>query len=173
MLASYSDAIRLIGISTIAGNQSIEKTTTNALQALNMAGLIGTTAKEPTAALDLDLGDCMAYGGLTVPILKGRSRPLIRQARICDEIHGESGLEGSHLPTLSSQAVAFTNKINSQTKHFTTIMYETFKKSDHGITLIATGPLTNIALLILNYPDVVEYISKIVLMGGAIGIAKL
>ena len=53
--------------------------------------------------------------------------------------------------------------------HFTTIIFEHLKASATPVTIIATGPLTNIALLLINYPHVTKYIEKIVFMGGAIG----
>jgi inosine-uridine nucleoside N-ribohydrolase len=48
------------------------------------------------------------------------------------------------------------------------LMYETLKSSDEKITIVATGPLTNIAQLIIDYPDCLGKIEKIVIMGGAV-----
>ena len=51
-------------------------------------------------------------------------------------------------------------------------MYKHFKQNGKPVTLIATGPLTNVALLLINHPDSYKYIEKIVLMGGAMGIGN-
>jgi inosine-uridine nucleoside N-ribohydrolase len=66
----------------------------------------------------------------------------------------------------------YINEINSSLIHFTTQMYLLFKNYGRKVTVVATGPLTNIALLLLNHPDVLEYIEKLVLMGGSIGIGN-
>ena len=73
MLASYSSNIELLGLSTVAGNQHIQKTTKNALNVLNLIGGASTD------------------NGLSVPIFQGCSKPLLRSGVICDEIHGQSG----------------------------------------------------------------------------------
>jgi len=44
--------------------------------------------------------------------------------------------------------------------HFTTRIYQYLKSSSSLVTICATGPLTNIALLLINYPDVTKYIKK-------------
>ena len=112
---------------------------------------------------------------LPFPLIQGSMKPLMRPGVICDEIHGESGLEthsSVKFPQIPAQATKEVNEINSQRYHFTTLVYEKLKASPNKITIIATGPLTNIALLLINHPDSANYISKIVLMGGAIGHGK-
>lgn len=169
ILAYFNARINLLGISTTAGNQGLEKTTRNALNVLNIIGAISNT-QTPKNGInehnsDLKLRDSMIYGGLKVPVIKGVAKPLLRPSVICAEIHGESGLEGAQFPLIPQNAFDFTNKISHQLKHFTTSIYELFKSSNSKVTVIITGPMTNIALLMLNYPDVVNYIEKIVFMG--------
>ena len=48
-------------------------------------------------------------------------------------------------------------------------MKETILKSENPMTIIAIGPLTNIAILLSTYPEVTDYIKEIVLMGGSTG----
>lgn len=48
------------------------------------------------------------------------------------------------------------------------LMHDTLKSSNEKITLVATGPLTNIAQLISEHPDCIENIEKLIVMGGAI-----
>lgn len=72
LLAAYSPKIKLIGVSTVAGNQLIEKTTNNALNVLNLIG-------------------CTNENGLDYPLIQGSRKPLLRSGVICDEIHGQSG----------------------------------------------------------------------------------
>ena len=137
--------------------------------------------QEPTVDLEkigqneaIRLEDCLSHGGLKFPILKGSSKPLFRPVRISGNIHGESGLD-THVPIqwpeIPKYALEYTNRLASQSiPHFTTRMYEYFRSfAPEKVTIIAVGPLTNIALLLINHPDVVNYIEKIVLMGGSIG----
>ena len=75
LLAAGSPAIDLLAITTVAGNQTIEKVTKNALRIAKLAHL------------------------QNVPIAAGASRPLLRQAvTVAANIHGESGLDGTTLP---------------------------------------------------------------------------
>jgi inosine-uridine nucleoside N-ribohydrolase len=178
ILAAYSEKIKLLGISTVAGNQTIEKTTENALKCMNLYGLI----REPTikqhsldqepSASSVRLEDSMTHGGMSCPLLKGCSRPIFRDPIVCEEIFGDSGLDTHspdiEFPPVPSTARAYVNKLNAQQcVHFTTQMYNYFKaQRPRKVTLMAIGPLTNIALLLLNHPDVTEYIDRLILMGG-------
>jgi uridine nucleosidase len=67
ILAGYSPSLNLLGISTVAGNQSIEKTTVNALNVLHVAALEH------------------------LPVYAGREQPILRKGVQCPEIHGVSG----------------------------------------------------------------------------------
>lgn len=134
MLCGNSSKIVLLGVTVVAGNQTIEKTTINAL---NLA----------------------QYFNLEVPVSKGCGKPLIKEPMICSEIHGESGLDGFTFPTLHKQvdkrsAVELTKELLIEHKN---------------VTLVATGPLTNVASLLIKYPECKPHIDEIVLMGGSIG----
>jgi purine nucleosidase len=74
LLAWGSPAIDLVGVTTVAGNQTIEKVTRNALSVARVAGITG------------------------VPFAQGAHRPLVRQVEVAESIHGESGLDGPVLP---------------------------------------------------------------------------
>jgi inosine-uridine nucleoside N-ribohydrolase len=166
LLATFSDKINLIGISVSAGNQTLEKTTRNVINVLNIAGLIN--------ADNLERHQNQEIGHLPFPVIKGNKKPLMRPAVNCGEIHGECGL-GTHgefiYPQVPLNVQTYINNQDDTSTHFTTQIFKYIKRlGDEKITLIATGPLTNYALLILNYPDCSKYIEKIVLMGGAIGI---
>lgn len=74
-------------------------------------------------------------------------------------------------PSPPRHAHDYVRKLSSQ-NHFTTQIYRHFKAFGKPITILATGPLTNIALLLFNYPDIKVYIEKIVFMGGSMGLGK-
>ena len=77
-------------------------------------------------------------------------------------------------PDIHESAIDHVAKLNpiGSSVHFTSRLYDYLKSSSTPVTLIATGPLTNIALLLINFPDVTNSINKLVLMGGACGIGN-
>lgn len=144
-----------------------------------MCGLVSQHKPSETinAGHILRLEDCGKFGGMKFPIIKGCSRPFLRPVRISSGIHGESGLDadGDYVfPPIPEHALEYTKRINEQTTpHFTTKMYDYFRSlAPRKVTILATGPLTNIALLLINHPDVVNYIERIVMMGGSVGPAN-
>ncbi|TCS91730.1 non-specific riboncleoside hydrolase [Keratinibaculum paraultunense] len=96
--------------------------------------------------------------GRDVPVAKGARKPLMVDLENASEIHGKSGLDGyefkepSRKPLEDKAIVAMKNVI---------------MESDSAITLMAIGPLTNIALLLSVYPEVKKNIQEIVFMGGS------
>lgn len=138
MLAGSRKDIEILGICTEAGNQTVEKTTNNALNVIQ-------------------------YLGLKVPVYKGCDRPLLRNALICPEIHGESGLDGVDFPTYPQKA---------EKKHAVNFLCEELLKHE-AVTVITTGAMTNLALAIRLEPKIVEHIEKIVLMGGSMGAGNI
>ena len=95
---------------------------------------------------------------LNVPVYSGMSRPMIREQLIADDIHGEPGLDGPKFEEL---------KIKAEDKHAVNFIIDTLMNSDEKITLVPTGPLTNIGMAIRFEPRIIEKINRIVLMGGS------
>jgi inosine-uridine nucleoside N-ribohydrolase len=130
LLALGSPAeLELLGVTTVSGNQTLEKTTANAIRVLDHLGRDD------------------------IPVAAGAARPLVREQRVAAEVHGETGLDGPDLPPPARQA---------EREHAIDWI-----ASRGPVTLVATGPLTNVAVLLARHPDV--EIERIVLMGGAIG----
>ena len=102
-----------------------------------------------------------AFFNSDVPVHRGSAKPLINKAIDASQVHGESGMYGYDFPSISNDQLASTNSISA--------MREILLHSDTPITLIALGPLTNIALLISTFPEVKDHIREIVLMGGSSG----
>jgi purine nucleosidase/pyrimidine-specific ribonucleoside hydrolase len=129
LLALGSDELELRGVTTVAGNQTLEKTTANAIRVLEVAGRA------------------------EIPVAAGAGRPLVREPRVAADVHGETGLDGPDLPPPQADPSA---------QHAVDFLAERIS----GATLVATGPLTNVALLLARYPETRP--ERIVLMGGAI-----
>ena len=83
---------------------------------------------------------------------------MIREQLIADDIHGETGLDGPKFEEL---------KIKAEDKHAVNFIIDTLMNSDEKITLVPTGPLTNIGMAIRFEPRIIEKINRIVLMGGS------
>jgi inosine-uridine nucleoside N-ribohydrolase len=82
LLALASPEVELVGVTTTYGNQTLEKTTANALRVLELAGRAD------------------------VPVAAGADRPLIRDLVVAAHVHGESGLDGPVLPPPEKSPVA-------------------------------------------------------------------
>src|SRR5207245_2530933 len=74
LLALASPELELVGVTTVSGNQTLEKTTANAIRVL--------------AHLGRD----------DVPVAAGAARPLVRELHVATQVHGVTGLDGSNLP---------------------------------------------------------------------------
>ena len=133
LLAGKNPNLNLLGISVVAGNQTIEKTATNAF---NVA----------------------RYLGIDVPIAIGCEFPMVRERVICAAIHGESGLDGFDFPKYEK---AFDRRHGVQL-----IIDSVLNNKD--VTIVATGPLTNVAMALKMEPKLYNKIKEIVLMGGSI-----
>jgi inosine-uridine nucleoside N-ribohydrolase len=129
LLALASPELELLGITTVSGNQILEKTTANAIRVLELVGRAD------------------------VPVAAGADRPLVRERFVAEYVHGESGLDGPDLPPPQGAPVA---------EHAVDFLAQRVA----GATLVAVGPLTNVALLLAVRPAARP--KRIVIMGGAI-----
>ncbi len=112
LLAHGSPMIDLLAVTTVGGNQTLEKVTRNATALARLYGITG------------------------VPVAAGCARPLIRDPHNAPSIHGESGLDGVILP----------EPIELDSRHGVDLIIETVMVHEPGeVTLVPTGPLTNIA----------------------------
>src|SRR3954465_13347268 len=120
LLALASPELELSAVTTVAGNQTLDKVTANAIRVLDVAGETG------------------------IPVAAGADRPLIHPARVAGEVHGETGLDGPRLadPSRDPERVRAVELMARELRR-------------RPLTLIAVGPLTNIALLIAMYPELV------------------
>ncbi|MCT9842793.1 pyrimidine-specific ribonucleoside hydrolase RihA [Leclercia adecarboxylata ATCC 23216 = NBRC 102595] len=98
-----------------------------------------------------------------IPVAGGAVKPLMRELIIADNVHGESGLDG---PALPEPGFAPQNCTAVE------LMAKVLRESAEPVTLVATGPQTNVALLLNSHPDLHAKIARIVIMGGAMGLGN-
>ena len=140
LLALARPELRVLGVTTVAGNSGVENTTRNALRVLT---LLGRT---------------------DVPVASGAGRPLVRPIRVADHVHGVSGLDGAELPEAAVGPVR---------EGAVELLARLVRESPDPVTLVPTGPLTNIALFVRTHPELLPRIAEISIMGGAIGEGNL
>ncbi|BDR55018.1 ribosylpyrimidine nucleosidase [Bombiscardovia apis] len=134
LLAVGNPDIDLLGVTTVGGNQSLEKVTYNARAVL-----------EAAHATDIE-------------VHAGCDRPLVRKQEVAAAIHGETGLDGVELPQPSRPL---------DEGHAVNWLIDTIMAAEpKSITLVPTGPLTNIAMAVRLEPRIVDRVKEVVLMGG-------
>lgn len=134
VLANASPMLDIRGVTSVCGNQTIQKTTYNA-------------------------GRIMTLIGLDVPLAMGRVKPLVADAIIAPTVHGNSGLDGPALPEPKNQPIE---------TDACAYMAKVLEESEEPVALVPTGPLTNVAALLLLYPHLKPKIRHIYMMGGGI-----
>lgn len=142
----HDDAIAIILAASKVSNLKIEAITT-------VAGNV-EVEKNTLNALKV----CDIIGLNHVPVAQGADRPLIKEKQIAEEIHGETGLDGPKLPENPTKTVDDIHAVD--------LIIDKLLASDGDITLVPTGPLTNIALAMIREPKIIPKIKEIVLMGG-------
>ena len=99
-----------------------------------------------------------------IPVARGLPNPLVRNAVRATSFHGKDGLGDSNLPL---------SRIRPAEKNATdTISDELAHAKRRDLTIICTGPLTNIATLLTGFPESAKTIKELVIMGGAYGLTE-
>ena len=132
------DEIDLLGITCVAGNAPLALTSTNALRICELAGQPG------------------------MPVYAGCARPMVRDLVTAQNVHGHSGLDLPDGATLPDPTMKL------QSEHAVTFIIETLLSESSGsVTLCTLGPLTNVAMALVQAPAIISRIQEIICMGGA------
>ena len=129
ILAAYHPSLELIGISTVVGNQTLDRTTQNAYKVAHIAGLSSS-----------------------IPIIRGCGESLCQHVSTCPEIHGQTGLDGADIP----EHPQYRKSCEAPDENYLWTIYQTILRVGRPVTFIATGQLTNVALLLKVFPQVVS-----------------
>eukprot|EP00210_Caulerpa_lentillifera_P003522 g3361.t1 len=151
ILAGCHPEIELLGISTVSGNQEISKVTSNALRVVTYAGL------------------------KNIEVYEGIGKPLLAETIHVPEIHGKTGMDTAS--DSNSSKSDFNQKFPvKQTKNPQKAVFalrDAILANSHSIVrVICTGPLTNMAVFLTLFPELINKI-EVVCMGGAIGLGNL
>ena len=126
------------------------------LNILGYTTVCGNSNVEKCARNILKIQD---YLGVKIPVAVGYPEPLCRPLDNAAKYHGETGLDGClNYPEATSKPVQM---------HALDFLKEMILGSKEKVTLVTMGPLTNVAMLLKTYPEVINNIDEIVAMGGS------
>ncbi|KDQ64422.1 hypothetical protein JAAARDRAFT_28053 [Jaapia argillacea MUCL 33604] len=152
LLAIHCPNIHLIGLSTVHGNASAGCTEANAARCL-----------------------CAFGAPERISVYPGATKPLLRPAGYDPEIHGIDGLGGVEgLPNVDNPAVQARLAAGSRAiEGMANAIRGCWKDGEgHKVTIVSSGPMTNVALFVSVYPDLLEGVEEFVFMGGGVGVGN-
>jgi inosine-uridine nucleoside N-ribohydrolase len=98
-------------------------------------------------------------GRTDIPVARGSSLPLVRQSVAAEHVHGFNGLGEVVLPASEVEPVA---------QHAADLIVEKVLHNPGAISIVAIGPLTNLALAVRREPRIAQHVREVVIMGGAL-----
>lgn len=137
LLAAARPELELVAITTVAGNQAVEKVTLNARRVCTVAGI------------------------RHVPIAAGCDRPMVGEPLFADTNDEGWGLDELDWPDPT---------VDQDPRHALDVMAAAL--ADGPLSIVATGPLTNVGTLLQRRPELADRIEAVALMGGAIGLGN-
>lgn len=125
----------------------------------NLLGITTVAGNVPLKLTQLNARKiCQLAGAQAVPVFAGCPRPLLRSLVTAEEVHGETGLQ-VNLPDPQHPL---------QTQHGVSFLIEQLMGAAAPITLATLGPLTNLAVALIQQPGIANQIGELVMMGGSI-----
>ena len=101
---------------------------------------------------------CEMAGKTETKVYAGCERPMVRKLLTAEYVHGKSGIDGVDI---------YEPKLPLQPQHAVDFIIDTLSTAnDESITLVPTGPLTNVATAFIKQPAIIDKVDEIVLMGG-------
>lgn len=123
--------------------------------------LLGITVAAGNQTLERTLPNALRvvqWLGVDVPVCGGCDRPMVRRQVTAGDIHGRTGLDGPVFPPLTRTAEA---------EHAVDFLIRTLLASAGDVTVVTTGPMTNLAMALRLRPAIADRLARIVLMGGS------
>ena len=125
--------------------------------------ILGITAVAGNVPLELTQRNvrmmCDIAGRQDIPVYAGCDRPMVRDLLTAEKVHGKTGVDGIDI---------FEPRTPLQDRHAVDFIVDTLRAAEEeSVTLVPTGPLTNIGTVIDRAPEVLPKIRQLVIMGGA------
>lgn len=133
-------------------------------EALQILGITTVAGNVPLALTQRNARAICELAQVTdVPVYAGCPRPLLRSLITAEAVHGRTGLDGITLPA---------PQLPLQPTHAVNFLIETLLQAETPITLATLGPLTNLAVALVQQPAIQAHIQDVVIMGGAISLGN-
>lgn len=140
MLALQSPELEILGVTTVAGNYSLERATTDVLRMLEIA-------EQPD-----------------IPVFRGADMPLVhRKSKYAEQNYG-----WWYSDEPSPEPPGGFAKKQAESQSAVSFILNTVRARPREVTILAIGPLTNVAQAIRSDADFVHKVRRLVIMGGAI-----
>lgn len=131
----------------------------------NVLGICTVTGNAPLDCTQKNTRKiCELAGRPDIKVFAGCPRPMLRESITAAYAHGASGMDGCELPKPSMPL---------QRQHAVDFLIETLSKSEKKITLVITGPMTNLAVALIQKPEIAEKIDEVIAMGGSVGAGNI
>lgn len=131
-----------------------------ASEEFNILGITTVAGNVPLALTQQNaLKICELAGRSDIKVFAGCPRPLLLPLLTAEHVHGMTGLEGVDFPE---------PQMKLQPQHAVQFLIEQLASAQSPITLATLGPLTNIAVALIQAPAIAASIERIVVMGGAV-----
>lgn len=154
MTAILSPDIQLEAVCSVAGNKDIDKTTENTLRVVQLLE-----------------ADVPVYRGCKTPLVKflcNDRLPARRPGNMRTVVH-----EGKEIQMHSDYLEIPAATIKEQDMPAPVFYVDYLRKAKEPVTIVAVGPLTNVAMALMIDPDIINNIEEIVIMGGGYGISNV
>ncbi|HEY9881514.1 MAG TPA: nucleoside hydrolase [Leptolyngbyaceae cyanobacterium] len=126
---------------------------------LNLLGITTVAGNVPLSLTQLNARKiCQLAGRSDVKVFAGCPRPLLQPLLTAEQVHGETGLEGATFPDVTMLL---------QAQHAVQFLIEQLRNAEQPITVATLGPLTNLAVALVQAPAIATKIERLVVMGGA------
>ena len=126
---------------------------------LNILGITTVAGNVPLDYTSQNALKICALANTNIPVYAGCPRPMLRALSTAADIHGATGLQGTELPNPQQSLMV---------QHAVAFLIDTLQQTSEPITLATLGPLTNIAVALIQAPQIAHKIDRIIAMGGAI-----
>lgn len=126
---------------------------------LNLLGICTIGGNQTIEKVTKNAQNILSFLEVDVPLAMGESGPLTKKLETGAEAHGDSGMDGPYFPQ---------NNYPIEEERGVVFLWKKIMECKEKVTLVALGPLTNIALLLKTFPEVKEKIECISLMGGGL-----
>ena len=127
------------------------------LEVLGITAVSGNVHVDKSSVNALRVLETM--GDMDIPVYRGAATPLVKELVTAEWVHGEDGLGDAGLPMPMRKPLEGAVKFLVDTL-----------TSERNVTIVATGPLTNIAHTLLIEPTLAKHLKQLIIMGGAYGL---